>query len=224
MTKQLHRDLAQIHHDILSLSAKVEDMIDKAALSLRQRRHDLAEEVAESDKFVDQQEVIIEEECLKILALHQPVAVDLRRVATVLKVNNDLERIADLAVNIAQRGRCVGDYPEFEIPDKLENMVTQATQMVRQALDAFVELDTKQAHRVIEMDNDVDRLNAEIIDELREVMQQYNQLVVPALHCFSAVRHLERIADLATNIAEDVIYLTNGEIIRHQQKSAEWAQ
>ncbi|HUS40849.1 MAG: phosphate signaling complex protein PhoU [Pirellulales bacterium] len=221
MTKHLQRDLAQIHREVLSLSARVEDMIDMAARSLRERRHDLADEVSALDNEVDQQEVNIEEECLKILALHQPVAVDLRRVATVLKANNDLERMADLAVNIARRGRDVGDFPEFDIPPRLAPMVTEVKQMVHSALDAFVKLDTNAARKVIESDNEVDRLNMEIINELQDMMIENSHLVVPALHCFSAVRHLERIADLATNLAEDVIYLTQGEIIRHQTKATE---
>ncbi len=221
MTKHLQRDLDQIHNDVLSLSATVEDMIDKASLALRERRVDLSDEVAGMDDYVDQQEVAIEEECLKMLALHQPVAVDLRRAATVLKVNNDLERMADLAVNIAERARCVGDYPEFTIPAQVDEMATQATRMVRGALDAFVELDSEAARRIIEQDDIVDKFNVQIISELQAVMQESSKLVVPALHCFSAVRHIERIADLATNIAEDAVYLVEGEIIRHRTKPTE---
>jgi phosphate transport system protein len=218
MSKHLYRDMERIHRDILSLSAMVEYMIDKASLALRERREDLADEVVQADNHVDQQEVIIEEECLKVLALHQPVAIDLRRVATVLKLNNDLERIADLAVNIADRARAVIDYPEFKIPKKLDRMVNQSTRMVRLALDAFVRLDSVTAKDVMKMDDEVDMLNVEIIAELQDVMQQNSQLVVPALHCFSATRHIERIGDLATNIAEDVFYLVEGEIVRHKHK------
>ena len=210
--------MEKLHRDVLSMSALVEEMIDKSSLALRERRNDLADEVVEADNDVDQQEVVIEEECLKMLALHQPVAVDLRRVATVLKVNNDLERIADLAVNIADRARAANDYPEFKIPKKLDGMVAQATQMVRGALDAFVNLDSRAAREVLKMDDVVDTANIEIINELQKVMQQESRLVIPALHCFSATRHIERIGDLATNIAEDVIYLVEGEIVRHKHK------
>ena len=134
MSKHLQRDMESLHRQILSLSAMVEEMIDKATSSLSQRSPDLAEEVIRSDRQVDRREVVIEEECLKMLALHQPVAGDLRRIATVLKVNNDLERIADLAVNIAERSQCIDDHPEFPIPDKLGRMVNMATQMVRSAI------------------------------------------------------------------------------------------
>lgn len=216
MTKHLDRDMDQLHRDILSLCARVEEMIDKAGRALREGRLDLADQVAADDKYVDLQEVRIEEECLKMLALHQPVARDLRRIATVVKVNNDLERIADLAVNITERARGVGEFPDFNIPHGVDRMVTCTTRMVREALDAFVNLDTNAARNVIKMDDEVDDLNVLLINQLQLMMQSDRNAVVPGLHCFSAIRHLERIADLATNIAEDAIYLVNGEIIRHR--------
>jgi phosphate transport system protein len=221
MSKHLQRDMENVHREILSLSAIVEEMIDKATLGLTTRRVELSNEVIETDDIVDQREVRLEEECLKIIALHQPVAVDLRRVATVLKVNNDLERIADLAVNIAERSKSIDEYPEFPVPDTLSHMVAMSTQMVRSALDAFVNLDPQAARRIMLMDDDVDRHNREIIAELQTLMQERPELVCPALHCFSASRHIERIADHATNIAEDVIYLVEGDIVRHKHVGAE---
>ncbi|MEX0818655.1 MAG: phosphate signaling complex protein PhoU [Pirellulaceae bacterium] len=220
MTKHLDRDMDRLHRDILSLCAVVEEMIDKAARALREGRLDLAAQVVEDDEFVDQQEVTIEDECLKMLALHHPVAVDLRHIAAVIKVNNDLERIADLAVNIAERARGVCEYPDFTIPAGVDPMVTRVTQMVRSAMDAFVNRDTAAARQVIDMDDEVDQWNAKLIEKVRQVMQQDSHLVSPALHCFSAIRHLERIADLATNIAEDAIYLVDGEIVRHRSVSS----
>jgi phosphate transport system protein len=219
MSKHLQRDMDNIHRDLLSLSALVEEMIDKATLSLSTGRQELADEVIRSDDAVDQREVKIEEECLKMLALHQPVAIDLRRVATVLKVNNDLERIADLAVNIAERSRNMDEYPDFPIPETLAHMVAMATQMVRSSLDAFVNLDAQAARRIMYMDDDVDRHNREIIAELQTLMQERPDLVPPGLHCFSISRHIERIADHASNIAEDVIYLVEGDIIRHRHST-----
>jgi len=159
--------------------------------------------------------VQIEEECLKILALHQPVAVDLRRTATVLKINSELERIADLAVNVAERTKALGSFPEFEIPPKLERMSLKATDMVHDALDAFVDLDVQASREVCRRDDEVDDLNRQVIDDLYETMQSRPHLVEPAMQMFSISRHVERIADCATNIAEDVIYLVEGEIARH---------
>lgn len=203
------------------MSTIVEEMIDKAAQSLKGNCRELAAEVAEADKIVDRREVHIEEECLKMLALHQPVAVDLRRIATVMKVNNDLERIADLAVNIAERAASIDEHDRFPIPAKMQRMVSLATQMVRGALDAFVNLDAESARRLMLLDDEVDQLNFEIINELQTLMQSSSDLVAPALHCFSASRHIERIADHATNIAEDVIYLVEGDIVRHKHSLAQ---
>lgn len=216
MTKHLHRDLEALHNDILSLSAVVERMIDQAAIALIERKLDMAAKVILSDEDVDQREVHIEEECLKILALHQPVAIDLRRIATVLKVNNDLERIADLAVNIAERCASLDEFPHFRMPHKLTQMVSMATQMVRGSLDSFVSLDSNAARRILTMDDSVDEMNVEVIRDLQATMRSQSELVVPALHCFSASRHIERIADHATNIAEDVVYLVEGDIVRHR--------
>lgn len=217
MTKHLHRDMERLHHDILALCSSVEAMIDKSMQTLMERRYELADEITESDRSIDQREVVIEEECLKLLALHQPVAGDLRRITTVLKINNDLERIADLAVNVAERAKCLGQYPQFQIPPRMDTMVGLTVKMLRGALDAYVDLDLKAARRIIKMDDDVDEHNVFIIEELQELMQCDSELVVPALHCFSAARHIERIGDLATNIAEDVIYLIEGDIVRHQR-------
>ncbi len=220
MSKHLQRDMDNIHREVLAMSAIVEEMIDKATLSLNERRIDLTAEVIKTDDLVDQREVKIEEECLKMLALHQPVAIDLRRVATVLKVNNDLERIADLAVNIAERSQNIDEYPDFPVPEMVSHMVALTTQMVRSSLDAFVNLDAAAARRIMMLDDDVDLHNRHVIEELQLIMQTRPELVPPALHCFSAARHIERIADHATNIAEDVIYLVEGDIVRHRNQSA----
>ncbi|MFI4876972.1 MAG: phosphate signaling complex protein PhoU [Blastopirellula sp. JB062] len=216
MSRHLQRDLDSLHREILSLSGLVEEMIEKSTQSLFERSFPLAEEVIAADELTNQKEVVIEEECLKMLALHQPVAVDLRRIATVMKVNNDLERIGDLTVNIAERAKCLAQYPSYEMPSRMERMVKITRQMVAGALDAFVGLDSSAATNVRQLDDDVDLLNREIIQELQDRMKGTTSEIEPSLHCFSASRHIERIADHATNIAEDVIYLIEGEIVRHQ--------
>jgi len=215
----LHRDMENVHREILSVSAIVEEMIDKASGALRERNREWAEEVISRDSEVDAREVHIEEECLKMLALHQPVAVDLRRVVTVLKVNNDLERIADLAVNVAERAQRLVSYPEFPIPETLERMAITANKMVRQVLDAFVNMDADACRLVCQQDDEVDQYNRQVIVEIEDLVLHHPESIKPALHCFSASRHVERIADHATNIAEDVIYLVEGEIVRHQPDS-----
>lgn len=215
MSKHLERDLELLEREILDQSSRVEEMIAKACQALVERRVDVAAEVAASEIEINVREVKIEEECLKILALHQPVAVDLRRTATVLKINTELERIADLAVNIAERTISLGDYPEFELPAKLEQMFRRASDMVHEALDAFVDQNVDAAREVCRRDDEVDEFNRRIIEELLETMRSSPHLIEAALHFFSVCRHVERIGDCATNIAEDVIYLVEGEIARH---------
>ncbi|MEW4455990.1 phosphate signaling complex protein PhoU [Bremerella sp. JC817] len=216
MSLHLQRDLDHLHHEVLSLSGVVEEMLEKATRALFERNAHIADEVIRFDIIVDEREVQIEEECLKALALHQPVAVDLRRIATVLKVNNDLERMADLTVNLAERAKSVIEFPTFVTPPRLARMVDLTKQMVTEVLDSFVNMDSVAATRVGGMDAQVDRMNCEVIEELQKVMRERPDQVVPALHCFSASRHIERISDHAVNIADDVIYMVDGVIVRHR--------
>jgi phosphate transport system protein len=216
MAKHLERDLENLQRDLLALAASVEEAIHKAIRALRERETDPAQQVIVGDTQIDQEENHIEEECLKILALHQPVAVDLRRIAAALKINTELERMADLAEDIAERALYLAQLPVISVPEKLQRMTDLTTTMVRQSLDSFVNLDSRQARRVIRLDDEVDRYNNEIIQELIGMMQESPAMVEPGLSLFSATRHLERIADHATNIAEDVVYLVEGTIVRHQ--------
>jgi phosphate transport system protein len=215
MPKHLERDLEELHRDTLALAGAVEEAIRNAIGALQQRDADAARQVITGDDPIDLQENRIEEECLKMLALHQPVAGDLRRITAVLKINTDLERMADLAVDIAKRVLPLVNLPIFPIPEKLQRMTDLTTAMVRQSLEAFLKEDTREARRVCRLDDEVDRYNAEIIRELIQTMRTSPELIEPALLLFSATRHLERIADHATNIAADVIYLVEGEIVRH---------
>jgi len=219
MTRYFHQDLEKLHGSILSLSGLVEEMIDLAARALCETGSKSLVDLDEMDRQVDQREVAVEEECLKMLALHQPVALDLRRIATVLKINNDLERIGDLACSIAERSRALRQRPDFPLPSKLAKMFALASQMVRDALNAFVDFDADAARAVCRRDESVDQINREIIAELIRLMEQQPHMVEPAMHCFSATRQVERIADHATNVAEDVVYLVEGEIIRHGRSS-----
>jgi phosphate transport system protein len=219
MSKHLERDLDNLQRDLLALAASVEEAIHKAIKALQEREADSAQEVIEGDSQIDQEENHIEEECLKILALHQPVAVDLRRIAAALKINTELERMADLAEDIAERTLHLARLPFIPVSEKLQRMTDLTTTMVRQSLDAFVNLDAYLARRVCRLDDEVDRYNNEIIQEIILNMQRAPALVDPGLSLFSAVRHLERIADHATNIAEDVVYLVEGNIIRHHPEA-----
>lgn len=221
MSKHLERDLTNLQRDLMTLASSVEEAIHKAIRSLETRDEDLAQEVIDGDRQIDEDENHVEEECLKMLALHQPVAVDLRRITAALKINAELERMADLAEDIAERAIHLADLPPIPMPAKLQLMTDLTTSMVRQSLDAFVNLDVRLARTVCRLDDEVDRYNNEIIDGLIRAMKANSEMVEAGISMFSAIRHLERIADHATNIAEDVVYLAQGEIIRHRPAAME---
>jgi phosphate transport system protein len=221
MSKHWQRDLTALQQAVLAMSSQVEEMIEKACRALRDSHIELVDEVIQLEEGVNEQEVQIEEECLKILALHQPVAIDLRRAAMLLKINNDLERMADLAVNIAERTRSLSRFGKFMIPERFDAMARLAIGMVNASLDAFVHLDSEAAREICHQDNLVDDINRQNIDEMYRRMRDDSESVEPALQFFSCSRHVERIADLATNIAEDVIFLVEGEIARHRTDESE---
>jgi phosphate transport system protein len=216
MSLHLSRDLEKLHREILIHAGRVENLLSRAVQALCERRHELVREILLEDDVVDRNEVHLEEECLKLLALHQPVAGDLRRITTILKINVDLERIADLGCNIAERAESLYSFPFFPMPDELPGMAENARQMLQFALDAFVKSDTKRAFEVMKMELTVDEQNRRIITELIELIQDDPSLAEAAFLVFSAARHIEQIADLAENIAEEVIYMIDGEIIRHK--------
>ncbi len=219
MTKHLDRELQRLRSALVDQFGTVEQMIQLSVRSLMEGSTALADQVIAGDEEVDQADLSIEEECLKLLALHQPVATDMRWLITVVKINNDLERMADLACNIAERAKSLEMFPLYPVPEEIQEMVLISTRMVRDALDSFVESDAQKASEVIQEDEQMDALNRIVIQNIKNSMRHSPDYVDPALHCFSASRHLERIADLATNISEDVIYLVEGTIVRHQHDS-----
>ena len=202
----------------MTMSVMVEELVKRAVEQLTSPDLDSAKLLAEEDDQIDQWDVRIEETCLKILALHQPVAGDLRRIATVLKISNELERVADLGVDIAERAIGLMKGPVITNPETLPEMMRIAVKMLNQSIDAYVRLDSDLARDVFATDHHVDSLQSQIIAQLLGVMRAQHDFVEPALHLFSATRHIERIADHATNIAEDVIYLVEGAIVRHQHQ------
>lgn len=218
MSIHLIRDLDHLHRTVLTMCGKVEEMIHAAVDALHKPDYDRAVAIIRLDDEIDRMDVEIEEECLKLLALHQPVAIDLRRITTVLKIGAELERVADLGVSIAERACGIVRSPEIAVPDDLKDMSRQALDMLHRSIDAYVHLDIRTAREVCLQDEAIDKLNRDIINELIELMKRRPDLVDPAMHLFSASRQIERIADHATNIAEDVIYLVQGEIVRHRNR------
>ena len=218
MSIHLIRDLDHLHRTVLTMCGRVEEMIHAAVEALHKPDFDRAVEIIRRDDEIDRMDVEIEEECLKLLALHQPVAIDLRRITTVLKIGGELERVADLGVSIAHRACGIVRSPEITVPDDMKEMSHQALDMLHRSIDAYVHLDIRTAREVCLQDEAIDKLNRDIINELTELMKRRPDLVEPAIHMFSASRQIERIADHATNIAEDVIYLVQGEIVRHRNR------
>jgi phosphate transport system protein len=220
MAKHLQRDLDRLQRDLLALATLVEEAVHKSIRALIERDVRLAEEVISGDNAIDREENQVNEDCLKLLALHQPVAADLRRITAAMMICTDLERMGDLAEDIADRAIHLAQSPVIPVPDQLQRMTDLTTTMVRQSLDAFVHLNVRQARVVLRLDDEVDRYHNEVIQQVIAEMKHSPELVEPGLSLFSATRHLERIADHATNVAEDVVYLVEGEIVRHRPAAA----
>jgi phosphate transport system protein len=215
MPKHFDHDLARLQKRILAQAGVVEASIYLAVRSLQERSADLAEQVVSGLVEIARQEIEIEDESLKMLALHQPVANNLRRTIAAMKINTNLGRMADLAVNVAERVLVLEKLPAVAVPPKLQHLTELTVGMVRNSLDSFVQLDARLAGTVILLDDEADRYNREIIDELILQMEVAPSMVPAGISLFSAVRHLERIADHAAHIAEDVIYMVAGEIVRN---------
>ena len=215
MSIHLQREMEGLKRQLLSLCALVEEQVDVAVRALAACDADMAVAVKERDAEVDRREVEIEEECLKILALHQPVAIDLRLVVAVLKINNDLERIGDLAVNVARKAAALAAGPPIETRFDLPAMWEKTRLMLRDSLDAFVNRDAALAESVCARDDEVDRMKHEIRRQAESMMRTQPDRLQWFLRLLAVTRNLERIADHATNIAEDVIYLIDGRIVRH---------
>ena len=219
MAKHLQRQIEALKQKILLVGTLVEEAIAKAISALVSRNGELARTVIDADNEIDRMEVDVEEECLKILALYQPVAADLRFVVAVLKINNDLERMGDLARNIAKRVAFLASHERVDLPGEFRVMAGKAQAMVKQSLDALVNSDTTLARRIRDEDDEVDALQRTIRDRIEAQMRASPDRMESLMRLMSVSRHLERLADMSTNVAEDVIYMVEGEIVRHRSES-----
>lgn len=220
MTKHLQRDLEGLRKRILMLGSLVEQVTDKSIKAISGLDEKILQDILKDEDRINQMEVDIEEECLKVLALHQPVAIDLRFVIVVLKVNNDLERMGDQAVNIAGRVHSLAEHPRLSTPVDFPAMGDIARRMVRQSLEALVNQDVGLARKVREMDDELDDMHAETYRLMQGAMAETPSIIVPAVSYLTISANLERIGDLSTNIAEEVIFMEEGEVVRHP----EWNQ
>ena len=214
------RESERLKEDILRLAGDVEQRLREVLRDMETRNREHLLTWIARDEEIDAREVQIEEECLKLLALHQPVARDLRSVIAVLKINNDLERVGDSVVNIARRGVRLASFPVSDLQVKLERMGLLVCAMLKDSIDAFISLDVGKARQVITGDDAVDGLNAEVIRDVidRATRENAGPRVEALILVHGVARDLERVGDHATNIAEDVAYLTDGTIIRHKHR------
>jgi len=215
---RLRRKIEKLNNQLLSVGAQVEEGVQLAIRAIERKDADLAAGVIDGDLEVDRKEVDLEEECLEILALHQPVAVDLRHIIAVLKINKDLERAGDLAVNIAETAVHLSGAARIGIPDDYFVMAQKTQAMLRTSLDAFVNMSVEAAYQVLTEDDEVDRMKHALHKQFEGRVKDEAGSIQPLTHLFLVSRHLERIADLATNIAEEVIYMITGEIVRHGKR------
>ena len=218
MTRHIEHQIAQLKDSILRFGTIVEESISRSNIALFKQDIALAQKVIANDAEIDRLEVELEEECLKVLALYQPVAADLRFVVAALKINNDLERIGDLASNIAKTVSQLTTTGPFKLPEEISSMAKQAEEMVKNSLDAVVKADPDLARQVREEDDVVDAGRQAVRKLVIQQIQKNPEKVESLLQINSVSKHLERIADMATNIAEDVIYMVEGEIVRHRRR------
>jgi phosphate transport system protein len=206
---------------VLKQAAVVEEALNTSVRALCDGRADLAAGVKVGDQAIDRWEIQIERDCLRVLALHQPVASDLRRIAAVLRINNDLERMADLARHIAKRAKKLASAePPTAIPEELESMAIEALAQVRDSLDALVKGDADLARQVIGGDRRIDRHQRLVRKGLKGAIRRDPDRLNTWLRLINTARNLERVADHATNIAEAVIYLKEGDIVRHSPRTS----
>lgn len=215
--KRYEEELKKLREEILYMGGLVEDQIQKAVKTLVDRDSELAQVIIERDHEVNRLDVEIDDQCIKLLALHQPAGRDLRFITTGLKITTDLERIGDMAVNICERSLELNQEPQLKPYIDIPRMARIAQRMIRESLDAFVREDTDLALKVCKDDDEVDQLNAQIFRETLTFMLENAQTISRATKIASVSKYLERIADHATNIAEMVIFMVKGKSIRHMK-------
>jgi len=215
MQRHFHEELEGLKQTLLAMGALVEDQIHRVMRALVERDDGLAQEVIDRDRQVNAYDVEVDEKCVELLALHQPAAGDLRFITTAMKIVTDLERIGDQAVNIAQRAIELNREPQLKPYIDLPRMAEKAARMVKESLDAFVNRDTALARRVCAEDAAVDALKEQVFRELLTFMMEDARTIPRAIRLILISRFLERVADHATNIAEMVVYMVEGKMVRH---------
>ena len=221
MPRHFEIELDQLRTSIIKMGSLVDEQIDLATTALIESRPDRAELVIERDKKVDEFDNLIDSQCERIFALTQPVATDLRLIMAALKINHELERMGDIAVNIAERAIPLQHHLDLLRKSRVIEMSSISREMVKRAIDSFVNNDPELAREILPKDDLVDTLNRNIFNFLVEEMRTDPEIIEPAAHIIVLSRHLERLADHATNISEDVVYLVDAKIVKHHAEEAE---
>lgn len=218
--RHFHEELARLKTQLLEMSGLAEELVAKAMEALRDRDPDAAREVVRRDNDLDAMEVVVDDMCIHLLALQQPMARDLRLITMAMKISNDLERVGDHAVNIAEAVLHLAESPVYMELQEIEEMGRLATEMLSDALDTFVKADADGAREVCRRDDRVDGLHESLFRILLTHMMEDPRRIGASMSLFLVSRNLERIADLATNIAEDVVFLVEGRNIKHGAEAA----
>jgi phosphate transport system protein len=216
MTSELHRELVDLKINILKMAALVEEALDDALQALNNRNGALAAQIVENDDVINAMENAIDQQCMRLLALKQPMATDLRFITMAMKINPELERIGDQCVNIAERTLLLVEETMLMKPIGLNKLANTAGDMLRDSITAFVESNVELAEKVVERDDEADHFYYRLVCDIIEHMTSDPTFIIQGLHFTDIAHNLERIADQATNICEDIVYMVEGRVIKHK--------
>jgi phosphate transport system protein len=222
--RHFEQDLAALKEELLAMAGHAEAAVQKSIRALERRDPALAAECIQEDDAIDRLEISIEERCLNLFALQQPLARDLRFITASLKITNDLERVGDHAVNIAECAIRLSSEPQLKPLVDIPRLEQISTAMLRGAIDAFIRRDPAAARQLVQRDDEVDALNRQVFRELMTYMIEDPKTISRALELIMVARSLERVADLATNIAEEVVFIAEARIIRHHAEEADFGR
>lgn len=216
MERQFDEELNELRKNILKMASLVDEAIGRSIKSLVNRIDELADAVEEDDEQIDMLEITIDRQCLELLARRQPIATDLRFITSVMKINGDLERIGDLAGNIAHKAKILNKFPQLKPFIDIPNMADRIREMLKEAITALVDLNSEQARKVCDKDDEIDGLYVQIFREVLTHMMQDTNNIRTGIELILVAKHLERMADHITNVAEDIVYMVDAKTIKHQ--------
>ncbi len=223
MERHFDEELIALKEQIVLMGARSEELVRRAIAALYRRDSALAEQVIADDRVIDEMELDIEQRCIDLLALRQPMAVDLRFLTGSLKISNDLERVGDHGVNIAGNVIRLSSQSALQLPGQFQQLAEVSTGLLRDTLDAFARKDAVTAHALVRRDDKVDELNRQVFKQLVAMMNEDSGAISTCMELIMVARNLERVGDLATNIAEDVVFINEARIIRHPGAQAHQA-